>query len=118
MAKEQNENYVLKESEDTLGTVKIADEVVATIAGLAAAEVKGVTSMAGAKKGLTKGVKIEVSQEEVRVALAINIAYGYNIPEISRAVRDRVKSAIETMTGLAVASVDIRIADVNFDNEK
>lgn len=127
MAKEQNENYAL-ENEDALGTVKIADEVVAIIAGLAATEVKGVTSMVGnitnelvgklGMKNLSKGVHIEVSPEDVKVDLAINIAYGYNIPEISKAVQDKVKNAIETMTGLTVSVVNIRIADVNFDNDK
>lgn len=127
MAKEQESNYVL-ENEDALGSVKIADEVVAIIAGLAATEVKGVSSMAGnitnelvgklGMKNLSKGVKIEVSPEAVKVDLAINIAYGYNIPEISKAVQDKVKSAIETMTGLHVSEINIRIADVDLDNDK
>lgn len=127
MAKEPNENYAV-ENEDAMGAVKIADQVVAIIAGLAATEVKGVTSMAGnitnelvskvGVKNLSKGVKIEVSPEDVKVNLAINIAYGYNIPDISKAVQEKVKSAIENMTGLKVSNVDIRIADVNFDNDK
>lgn len=127
MSKELEENYAM-EDDNTLGTVKIADDVVAIIAGLAATEVKGVTSMAGnitndlvaklGMKNLSKGVRIEVLENEVNVSLAINIAYGYSIPKISQAVQEKVKNTIETMTGLTVANVDIRIVDVDFDNDK
>ena len=127
MSKEQSENYAV-ETEDALGTVKIADDVVAIIAGLAATEVEGVTSMAGnitnelvcklGVKNLSKGVRIEVDGDEISVTLAINIAYGYNIPEVSKAVQEKVKSTIEMMTGLTVANIDIRIVDVDFDNDK
>ena len=127
MAKEQNDEYIV-ENEDTTGAVKIADEVVAIIAGLAATEVKGVTSMAGnitndlvarlGMKSLSKGVRIDVSGSEVRISLTVCIAYGYSIPEISRAVQEKVKSAIENMTGLTVSKVDIRVADVNLENDK
>ena len=112
----------------TLGSVKIADEVVALIAGLAATEVKGVSSMGGnitnelvgklGMKNLSKGIKVTVSPEDVKADLTINIAYGYNIPEVSEAVSERVKNAIETMTGLNVSEINIRIADVNLDNDK
>ena len=127
MSKEQSENYAV-ENEDALGTVKIADDVVAIIAGLAATEVEGVTSMAGnitnelvcklGVKNLSKGVRIEVDGDEISVTLAINISYGYNIPEVSKAVQEKVKSTIEMMTGLTVANIDIRIVDVDFDNDK
>ena len=67
---------------------------------------------------LSKGVRIEVDGDEISVTLAINIAYGYNIPEVSKAVQEKVKSTIEMMTGLTVANIDIRIVDVDFDNDK
>lgn len=129
MAKEQeNTGSYAAEGGHTLGTVKIADEVVAIIAGLAATEVKGVSSMAGnitnelvgklGMKNLSKGVKVYVSPEDVKVDLTINIAYGYSIPEVSKAVQDKVKNAIETMTGLSVSEINIRIADVDLDNDK
>ena len=111
-----------------IGEVKIADEVVAMIAGLAATEVEGVASMGGnitnelvgklGMKNLSKGIKVTVSPEDVKADLTINIAYGYNIPEVSEAVSERVKNAIETMTGLNVSEINIRIADVNLDNDK
>ena len=129
MAKEQeNTGSYAAEGGYTLGTVKIADEVVAIIAGLAATEVKGVSSMAGnitnelvgklGMKNLSKGVRVTVTPENVQVDLTINIAYGYSIPDVSKAVQEKVKSAIETMTGLAVSEINIRIADVDLDNDK
>lgn len=106
-----------------LGEVKIADEVVAIIAGLAATEVEGVSSMAGnitnelvsklGMKNLSKGILVEVMENEVKVDVAINIAYGYSIPDVSAKVQDKVKSAIENMTGLTVAVVNVRIASVD-----
>lgn len=106
----------------TVGTVQIADEVVAIIAGLAATEIDGVASMAGnitnelvgklGMKSLSKGVKVDVLEGVVSVRLALNIKYGYNIPDTSRKVQERVKSAIENMTGLEVADVNVSIADV------
>ena len=111
-----------------IGEVQIADEVVAIIAGLAATEVEGVASMAGnitnelvsklGMKNLSKGVKVEVAEETVSVEVALNISYGYSIPEVSEKVQEKVKSAIETMTGLSVAIVNVRIATVDMKNTK
>ena len=108
--------------------MKIADEVVAIIAGLAATEVEGVSSMAGnitnelvsklGMKNLSKGVRVEVLDGIVNVDLALNIAYGYAIPEVSAKVQDRVKTAIENMTGLEVSIVNVRIATVDMGNNK
>ncbi len=122
---EQN-TYVLKEDAN-LGTVKIADDVVAMIAGLAAMEVKGIAAMAGnisnellnrvGVKNLAKGVKVEVSGKKVKVELSLIMEFGYNIPETSQKVQDKVKTAIENMTGLEVTDVDIRIAGVNAHNK-
>lgn len=108
---------------DQLGVVKIADEVVAIIAGLAATEVEGVSSMAGnitndivsrlGMKNLSRGIKVEVTEGLVKVDVAINIAYGFNVPEVSSKVQDKVKNAIENMTGLTVEQVNIRIVSVD-----
>ena len=108
---------------DQLGEVKIADEVVAIIAGLAATEVEGVSSMAGnttneivsrlGMKNLSKGILVEVLDDEVKVDVAINIDYGYSIPDVSSKVQEKVKSTIENMTGLTVAVVNVRIASVD-----
>ena len=112
---------------DSVGDVRIADEVVAIIAGLAATEVEGVSSMAGnitneivsrlGMKNLSKGIVVEVLDEEVKVDVAINIAYGFSIPEVSSKVQDKVKNAIENMTGLNVAVVNVRIASVDMESD-
>ena len=119
---------VVKIKEDNLGEVHVADEVVAIIAGLAATEVEGVASIAGnftndlvsklVMKILSKGVKVEVAEKTVSVEVALNISYGYSIPEVSEKVQEKVKSAIETMTGLSVAIVNVRIATVDMKNTK
>lgn len=124
MEKEVNKNYVLQENEN-IGSVQIADEVVAMIASLAATEVEGVSSMAGTitnelmskvgVKKLTKGVKVEVLGSEVKVELAVLMEYGYRIPTTCQKVQERVKNAIENMTGLTVADVNVRIAGVNMN---
>lgn len=108
---------------DQPGEVKIADEVVAIIAGLATTEVEGVSSMAGnitneivsrlGMKSLSKGILVEVSDNEVMVDVAINIAYGYSIPDVSTKVQEKVKTTIESMTGLEVAKINVRIASVD-----
>ena len=114
--------------DNTVGTVQIADEVVAIIAGLAATGVDGVASMAGnitnelvgklGMKNLSRGVKVEVLEGVVSVRLALNIRYGYNIPETSQKVQEKVKSAIENMTGLEVADVNVSISDVVLEQSK
>ena len=128
MAELEGRNTHKLYEKEMMGEVRIADEVVAIIAGLAATEVDGVDSMAGnitnelvgklGMKNLSKGVKVDVTEEHVSVDLSLNIKYGYNIPDVSERVQDRVKSAIENMTGLTVLDVNIRIAGVvNAENE-
>lgn len=117
-----------KIKDDKLGEVKIADEVVAIIAGLASTEVDGVSSMAGnitnelvsklGMKNLSKGIRVEVSDGIVNVDVALNIAYGYAIPDVSAKVQEKVKTAIENMTGLEVSCVNVRIASVDMGKSK
>lgn len=123
---EDRKAYIIKE--DKLGEIHIADEVVAIIAGLAATEIEGVSSMAGnitnelvsklGMKNLSKGIKVEVTEGVVKVDVALNIAFGYAIPEVSAKVQERVKTAIENMTGLQVECVNIRIAAVDMGKSK
>lgn len=122
---DRGNSYTIHENVN-IGEVRVADEVVAIIAGLAATEVEGVESMAGnitnelvsklGMKNLSKGVKINVGEERVAVDLALNIKYGSEIPAVSKKVQEKVKSAIETMTGLEVSEVNIKIAGVNIEN--
>ena len=120
--KEENQNSYTIQSDEAIGQVQIADEVVAIIAGLAATEVEGVASMAGnitnelvsklGMKKLSKGIKDSVDNGEVAVEVAINIDYGYSVPKTSRMVQEKVKASIENMTGLIVSDVNVTIASV------
>ena len=112
-----------KLSDDTrLGDVQISDDALAAIAGIAATEVEGVASMAGnitnelvskfGVKSLSKGVKITVDDGQVFVDVSINILYEKNIPEVSTKVQERVKTLIESMTGLTVPEVKVKVAGV------
>ena len=122
MSEEKKNSYSIHE-ELNMGEVQIADEVVAIIAGLAATEVEGVASMAGnitnelvgklGMKNLSRGVKVAVQENEVTVELSLNMSYGYSIPKTSAKVQEKVKSAIESMTGLSVVEVNIHIAGVD-----
>ena len=113
---------------EDIGQVQIADEVIAVIAGLASTEVEGVVKMSGnitneivsklGMKNLSKGVKVEIMGEEVEVRLSLVLRYGVSIPRTSQEVQDKVKNAIETITGLTVTNVNIRIAGIQTDDEQ
>jgi uncharacterized alkaline shock family protein YloU len=129
VVKEQdNRNTYQIHAESNIGEVQIADEVVATIAGLAATEVQGVAAMSSnitnelvsklGMKNLSKGVKIEVNSDSVAVDLSLTLEYGYSIPNTSKQVQEKVKTAIENMTGLTVSEVNIRISGVNIERSK
>ena len=121
MAKDERNTYSIQ-SDANLGEVKIADEVVAIIAALAATEVDGVASMAGnitnelisrlGMKNLSKGVKVDVLEGVVTVSLSLNLKYNYSIMDVSAKVQEKVKNAVENMTGLEVADVNIKVAGV------
>ncbi len=127
MAKDERKNYTIQ-NDNSLGEVQIADEVVAIIAALAATEVEGVDSMAGnvtnelvsrlGMKNLSKGVKVDVLEGVVTVTLALNLKYNYSIVEVTAKVQEKVKAAIENMTGLEVADVNIRVAGVEMDSQE
>jgi len=123
MEKEMDKSTYVLENGEGFGTVKIANDVVAMIAGLAATEVNGVSAMVGnitnefmGKVGMKKqpkGVKVDIIEKTVSVELAVNLDYGYNIPTTCNKVQEKVKNAIETMTGLEVADINIRIVGIN-----
>ncbi len=110
------------------GQIKIADEVVGIIAGLAATDVKGVAGMSGGiaggiaeilgRKNLSKGVKVQVGESDAAIDLYIIVEYGAKIPDVSWKVQESVKDAVETMTGLNVLEVNIHIQGVNIQKEK
>ena len=123
MEKETDKSTVVLKAEENVGVVQIADDVVAMIAALAATEVEGVSSMVGnithelmnkmGYKNIARGVKVEVFNKKVKVDISVNIEYGYNIPTTGRNIQTKVQNAIESMTGLEVTDVNIRIAGVN-----
>jgi uncharacterized alkaline shock family protein YloU len=119
----EQEKNIKKEAETAgIGTVKIADDVVTLIVAYAALDVDGVAYIAGNvdRAGLSNGgirrlgrnVKCEVSKDGVKAEISIIISYGSNIPETSSKVQKRIKSAVESMTGLSVLDVNIRISGI------
>ena len=118
---EKRTTYTIYEGGE-VGEVEINDDVIAVIAAVAAMEVEGVASMAGnitadivAKLGmkkLSKGVKVTVSENSMVIDLSLNLEYGTNILEASKAVQSKVKSSVENMTGLNVDGVNVNIASV------
>jgi len=127
MAKDERNIYTIQD-DSSMGEVKIADEVVGIIAALAATEVEGVASMAGKNtkqlisrlgmKNLSKGVKVDVLEGVVTVSLALNMKYNYSIMDVSAKVQEKVKSAVENMTGLEVADVNVKVAGVEMESQE
>ena len=116
------------EEEKSHGTIKIADEVVSIIAGLAATEVDGVAGMSGGiaggiaellgRKNLSKGVKVEVGDSQTVVDLFVVVEYSTSIPDVSWRIQDNVKEAIESMTGLDVVEINVHVQGVHFADEE
>jgi uncharacterized alkaline shock family protein YloU len=114
-------------AEEKLGTVRIADDVVAVIAGLTANKVKGIASMSAgitegwakrvSGKNLTKGVDVEVGQVETAIDLRVIVEYGEQINEVCLKLQREVKDAVENMTGLNVVEVNIKVEGVDVSDE-
>lgn len=120
---------VAEEEETEIGNIKISVDVVATIAGIAASQTKGVAGMyssfaggiaemLGAKKNPSKGVKVDMSEDTVKIDLYIVVEYGVRVPELAWEIQESVKSSVETMTGLTVDKVNIHIEGVSFASEE
>lgn len=117
----ETENYTVSEA---MGDVRISDEVVANVAVIAAGEIEGVAGVVGnnktseiislvGMKNYSKTVRVEMIEKVVSVDMAIIVKYGFSLPAVGKAVQDRVKTAIENMTGLEVSDVNIRIAGID-----
>lgn len=108
-------------------SVKVADDVVAIISGVAATEIKGVAGMSGGiaggitdmlgMKNLSKGVKIELTNKEAKIDIFLIVEYGYNITEVCTKVQNNVRNTVETMTGLDVLEVNVNVQGVNIPKE-
>ena len=122
-----NEKEIVRK-DNSLGSIRIADEVVSIIAGLAATEVEGIAGMSGGiaggiaemlgRRNFAKGVKVEVGEKEAAVDLYIIVKYGVRIPDVALAAQENVKQAIETMTGLSVVEVNIHVQGVGFPEDE
>ena len=122
------EEKALVKTDTGLGTIKIADEVVSIIAGLAATEIDGIAGMSGGlvggiaevlgRKNFSKGVKVEVGEREAAIDLYIIVKYGVRIPDVALAAQENIKRAIETMTGLSVVEVNVNVQGVHFPEDE
>lgn len=121
---EKNETVEISEANNE--EIKIADDVVSVIAGKAVSEISGVAGMAGGfaggisevfsgKKNLSKGIKVDVGEKEVKIDVNIIVEYGARIPDIAFEIQNRVKKAVESMTGLKVLEVNVHVQGVNTD---
>lgn len=114
-------------SNEGAGKVTFANDVIAVIAALATSDVKGIFGMVGGamsgfsemlgRKNLTKGVKVEVNDDEVSVDAYVVVNYGYKIQEVALAIQNSIKSAIETMTGLTVAQVNVFVQGIEMEKD-
>ena len=125
---EEIEAEVVNE-EESVGNIKIAPEVVTTIAGIATNEIEGVAGMystiaggiaeiLGAKKHQSKGVKVEITDKNVVIDLYIIVDYGVRIPELAWEIQENVKNSVETMTGLTVSGVNINVTAIMVEKEQ
>ena len=131
--KEKNENQEkeeIVELDDEIKTendgIKISDDVVAVIAGVAVSEVPGVAGMAGGfaggisevfsgKKNLAKGIKADINEDKAKIDVNIIVEYGSRIPDVAFEIQNRVKKAVESMTGLKVEEVNVHVQGVDTD---
>ena len=132
MENEENVKEVEVEVENAEGqvsSIQIADDVVSVIAGKAVSEAPGVYAMAGGfaggitevlsgKKNLSKGIKVEVGEKETKIDVNIIVEYGTRIPDVAFDIQNRVKSAVEGMTGLKVVAVNVHVQGVNTQNNE
>ena len=129
---EEKKEEIVEIEENTEGAndgIKISNDVVAVIAGVAVSEVPGVASMAGGfaggisevlsgKKNLSKGIKVDTDEKEVKIDVNIIVEYGSRIPDVAFEIQNRVKKSVENMTGLKVAEVNVHVQGVRTEKEE
>lgn len=128
MPESKNPECAAGETVNAYGSIKIAEEAVAAIVSLAAAKIKGVAAMSGSmasglteklgKKNLAKGVKVEINDQEVIVALNIFVEYGTKIPQLALDIQNEVRNTVQTMTGLKVKEVNIYVQGISFEHNE
>ena len=129
---EEKKDEIVEIEENTEGTndgIKISNDVVAVIAGVAVSEVPGVASMSGGvaggisevlsgKKNLSKGIKVDAGEKEVKIDVNIIVEYGSRIPDVAFEIQNRVKKSVENMTGLKVSEVNVHVQGVRTEKEE
>ncbi|MBQ2937716.1 MAG: Asp23/Gls24 family envelope stress response protein [Clostridia bacterium] len=122
--KEENEEVTEQQIEETENGIEISNDVIAVIAGVAVSEVQGVSSMSGGfaggitevlsgKKNLAKGIKVEKTENTAKIDVNIIVEYGSRIPDVAFEIQNRVKKAVESMTGFKVEEVNVHVQGVN-----
>ena len=122
------QNQEIEEIDEGNNGIKIANEVISVIAGIAVSKVQGVASMAGGfaggitqvlsgKKNYSKGIKVESDEKEVKIDVNIIVEYGSRIPDVAYEIQKRVKKSVENMTGLKVEEVNVHVQGVKTDKE-
>lgn len=117
----------INEVNENSGSIKISDEVIATIASVAVSEIDGVCGLMGSiagelalkfgKKNVNKGIKVVSNDTEATIDISLIVKYGIRIPEIAWEVQENVKKSVESMSGLSVTKVNIHVAGVEFEKE-
>ena len=126
--KNEEEILEVQENEESSDGIKISNDVVAVIAGVAVSEVRGVASMAGGfaggisevlsgKKNLSKGIKVDADEKEVKIDVNIIVEYGSRIPDVAFEIQNRVKKSVENMTGLKVVEVNVHVQGVKTEKD-
>ena len=128
MEEDRIENNETNEIEEGNNGIKIANDVISVIAGVAVSEVQGVATMAGGcaggisqvfsgKKNLSRGIKVEADEKEVKIDVNIIVEYGTRIPDVAYEIQNRVKKSVENMTGLKVAEVNVHVQGVKTEKD-
>ncbi|HBZ02295.1 MAG TPA: Asp23/Gls24 family envelope stress response protein [Lachnospiraceae bacterium] len=124
MAETSKENKVVLNNDENKGIIQIADDVVSSIVGLAVTEVDGVSKLTGditreiisrlGKNNLSKGIKVTYEEDSVSVDVSVCVKFGYNIVDVSKAVQEKVKQSLLTMTGLKCSVVNVKVSSIDF----
>lgn len=127
-----NKEKTVKENKYTIddnntGIIQIADDVVASIVGLAVTEVEGVSKLTGditreiiaklGKNTLSKGIKVEYTEEGMKVDVSVEVRFGYNIVDVSKEIQDKVKQSLYNMTGLTCSVVNVKVSGIDFSEK-
>ncbi|MBE6113336.1 MAG: Asp23/Gls24 family envelope stress response protein [Peptococcaceae bacterium] len=126
MPESKSQEHTAGETVNAYGSIKISEDAIAGIVSMVAAQIKGISAMSGSmtsgltemlgKKNLTKGVKVELDDQDVIIALYIFVEYGVKIPKLALEIQNHVRDAIQNMTGLRVKEVNIYVQGISFDH--